>query len=758
MWLPRVALGLLGLSTQQPFVPSPHPSPLDSARPTLAEMTREFALKSSPDVLSPQDMLSLPRPGAPIPNPAGDLAFISVSKYSFDDRKTHKSLTIASLDGISQAHDLPLPNGGDAFWLDFRTIAHVVETGEDKDKKQEIFAIPVTFDKGTISTGEPTSVGSFPVTTAADFRYSASSGVLVFSAYVHADGDLNAVKENDEKYENRGNTALVYDQTFERQWDTWVGPKHKSLFSVRLYADQGKYVLGKEFTNALKGTELSSPVEPFGGTDDFDISDSQIIFTAKDPKLPKAIHTKQNIYLVGFDGSNLVELTSGVHGATHSPVFNRQGTKVAWLQLDEDGHESDRAKVVIHDLYKGVSFTITQDWDRSPSSLAFSESGGFIYFTAEDIARTKIFTLPVPSTPSESTAHPKLDAPYNTPVALTTTHAASGIQLLKNNRLLFAMSSLTSPNDAYVLGNLQRIEAGILSQASEPYLGELIQITKFSADSLQGKHLHPGEEFWFKGALHNIHGWILTPPGYKPTDVKKWPVLMIIHGGPESSWADSWSTRWNPNVFANQGYVIVAINPTGSTSFGQNLTEGIKGDWGGKPFVDLKNGWDYVLKNYPQIDPDRAVAAGGSYGGYAVNWIQGNPEFGFGFKALVCHDGVFDTTYNGYATDELFFFNHEWGGRPWEPESFELSRKYSPAYTVSKWSTPQLIIHGSKDYRLPESDGIAVWHALQQLDVPSRLVIFPTENHWVLNAGNSLKWHYEVFRWFDEYVGEKTSA
>jgi dipeptidyl aminopeptidase/acylaminoacyl peptidase len=161
----------------------------------------------------------------------------------------------------------------------------------------------------------------------------------------------------------------------------------------------------------------------------------------------------------------------------------------------------------------------------------FSESGGFIYFTAEDIARTKIFTLPVPSTPSESTAHPKLDAPYNTPVALTTTHAASGIQLLKNNRLLFAMSSLTSPNDAYVLGNLQRIEAGILSQASEPYLGELIQITKFSADSLQGKHLHPGEEFWFKGALHNIHGWILTPPGYKSTDVKKWPVLMIIHGG-----------------------------------------------------------------------------------------------------------------------------------------------------------------------------------------------------------------------------------
>ncbi|KAG8214564.1 Alpha/Beta hydrolase protein [Butyriboletus roseoflavus] len=749
MWLPDVALRFLGLSVQQPF----------AANSPLPTMSAEFALKASPDeVLSPQDMLTLPRPGAPLPNPAGDLALIPVSTYSFDDRKTHKSLAIAPIAGGQDPYDLSLPNGGDAFWLDARTIAHFVETEADQEKKQELFAIPVTFSENSISVGESISVGSLPVTTAADFRYAHSVGVLVFSAYVHADGDLKAVKGNDEKYDNRGNSALVYDKNFERQWDTWVGPKHKSLFTVRLHKDQGKFVLGEDFTNVLQGTELSSPVEPFGGTDDFDISDGQIIFTAKDPELPKAVHTKQNIYLVGFDGSNLVELTSGVHGATHAPAFSRQGDKVAWLQLDEDGHESDRAKVVIHDLEKGVSFTITQDWDRSPSSLALSESGDFIYLTAEDIARVKIFTLPIPPTPSESTSHPKLTSPYNTPVSLTDMHAASGLQVLSSGRLLFALSSLTSPNDAYVLGNLQLVEEDVKRNASNPVKGEITQITKFSATSLQGKHLHPGEDFWFKGAEHTIHGWILTPPGYKSTDVKKWPVVLLIHGGPEGCWADSWSTRWNPNVFANQGYVVVAINPTGSTSFGQDLTEGIKEDWGGKPFVDLRNGWKYVLENYPQIDPERAVAAGASYGGYAINWIQGNPEFGFGFKALVCHDGVFDTTYNGYATDELFFFNHEWGGRPWEEKSFALSRKYSPAYTVSKWSTPQLIIHGSKDYRLPEGDGLAVWHALQQLGVPSRLVIFPDENHWVMNAGNSLKWHYEVFKWFDEFVGDNASV
>ncbi|KAF8133755.1 Alpha/Beta hydrolase protein [Boletus edulis] len=749
MWLIDAALHLLRLSVQQPFVPAGSP---------LTAMPEEFALKSTPDILSPQDMLALPRPSAPLPNPAGDLALIPISQYSFDDRKTHKSLAIAPIAAGSDPYDLSLPDGGDAFWLDSRTIAHVVETGEDKEKKQQLFAIPVTFAGNAVSVGESVSVGSFPVTTAADFRYAYSAGVLVFSAYVHADGDLKAVKDNDEKYDNRGNSALVYDKNFERQWDTWVGPKHKSLFTVPLYKDQGKFVLGDDFTNVLKGTDLSSPVEPFGGTDDFDISDSQIILTAKDPDLPETNthETECTIYLVGFDGSNLVELTSGVHGSTHAPAFNLQGDKVAWLQLDEDGHESDRAKVVIRDLAKDVSFTITQDWDRSPSSLAFSESGEFIYMIAEDIARAKIFALPIAPTPNESTAHPRLTSPYNIPVALTDRHAASGLQVLSGGRLLFARSSLTSPNDAYVLSNLHLVEADIKKNASSPATGELTQITKFADASLQGKQIHSGEDFWFKGAEHDIHGWILTPPGYKTTDVKKWPVLMIIHGGPESCWADSWSTRWNPNVFASQGYVVVAINPTGSTSFGQNLTEGIKEDWGGKPFVDLKNGWKYVLENYPQIDADRAVAAGASYGGYAINWIQGNPEFGFGFKALVCHDGVFDTTYNGYATEELFFFNHEWGGRPWEEKSFALSRKYSPAYTVSKWSTPQLIIHGSKDYRLPEGDGIAVWHALQQLEVPSRLVIFPDENHWVMNAGNSLKWHYEVFRWFDEFVGAPT--
>ncbi|EGN98331.1 hypothetical protein SERLA73DRAFT_91651 [Serpula lacrymans var. lacrymans S7.3] len=756
MRLPHL-LTFLGLSAQVPLRdPSLDTTAIMPAKP-------DFSFKEGADIFSPKDLIELARPGAGAANDAGDLVLVPVSKFSFEDKKNNKSIVVAPLESTAQPLEIVLPNGGDVFWLDSRTIARVtvVETEKDKDKKQEIYSHTLKFDTqgssvGILSSEPPALIGSFPVTTAGNFRYNLPSGILVFSAYVYSDGDLSTVKAKDEAYENRGTTALVYDDTFERQWDTWVGPKHQSLFSVSLSkgSDQ-KWVLGDKFVNTLPAGH-SAPVEPFGGTDDFDISETHIVYTTKDPNLPGAWHTKQNIFLVDFNGTKAVELTSGTYGATHAPVFNKQGDKVAWLQLDKDGYESDRAKVVIYDLTKNVRYTLTQNWDRSPDVLAFSESGDYLYFTAGDHARIKVFTLPVPPTPSESTTHPSFPSKYSTPVPLTDSRAASGVQILSNNRLVFTSSSLTTPNDVFIIRQLDRVEADISSQAANVYRGQLEQVTRFTADSLQGKNLSEGEEFWFKGGDDiDVQGWILKPKGWKAGDEKKWPILLLIHGGPQGAWEDQWSTRWNPNVFAQQGYFTVAINPTGSTTFGQNFTDAISENWGGKPFVDLRKGWQYVLDNYPEVDADRAVAAGASWGGYAINWIQGNPQFGFNFKALFCHDGVFDTNYNGYSTDELFFCNHEWGGKPWEEKSRALSLKYSPSNTVTNWSTPQLIVHGSKDYRLPETEGIAAFHALQQLGIPSRLVIFPDENHWVLNHGNSLKWHYEVLRWFDEYVGVK---
>ncbi|KAK2465265.1 hypothetical protein APHAL10511_002619 [Amanita phalloides] len=710
----------------------------------MVDTNIDFTFKQGPDIFSPKDLIELGRPGSGVANPAGDLALVPYSEYSSAEKENKKSIHVIPIDSSATPLQIPLPKGGDAFWLDSRAIGHAVEGA----KGTELYAVQLDFESqtGGLNVSPPILLGHFPTKTVTNYRYSPEAGFLVFSDYAWPDGNLSTVKAQDNKWDKRGNTAYVYDTTFVRHWDTWLGKKRPFLFSVSLSKNSdGKWVLGDEYYNPLKGTGHHCPVEPFGGTDDFDVSKTYIIYTTKNPKFPKAWHTKQNIYVVDFKGQKQPrELTSGEQGAVHNPVFNAQGTKAAWLELDEDGYESDRAKIVIYDFEKEVRYTFTQEWDRSPDSLAFSKEGNFIYFTAGDEAKIKIWVLPIPPTPGVSTTRPDLPSKYTKPVSLTHHHAASAIQPLSDGRLLFTRSSYTSPNDIFVIHDLKGL--GTITSSSN----HIHQLTRFTEKALKGKHLSKGEEFWFKGADNrNVQGWLLMPRGWHENDRKKWPIVLLIHGGPQGAWEDQWSTRWNPNVFAQQGYFVVAINPTGSTSFGQEFTDAIAEDWGGKPFVDMRKGWEHILQHYPQVDRDRAVAAGASWGGYAINWIQGHPEYGFNFKALVCHDGVFDTNYNGFSTDELFFFNHEWGGRPWDKKSRELSLKYSPSNFVEKWSTPQLLIHGSKDYRLPETESIGAFHALQQLGVPSRLVVFPDENHWVLNHGNSLKWHYEVLRWFD---------
>ncbi|PPQ67717.1 hypothetical protein CVT25_009323 [Psilocybe cyanescens] len=731
----------------------------------MANPSQDFNFKEGADIFTPKDLVQLGRPGAAVANDAGDLALVPFSKFSFEDKKNKKSVFVVSLDPSNQQSiQIPLEKGGDTFWLSSRTVANAI----GGDTNTEIYAYDIVPDAAANneSVKDPILVATIPSKSAANFRYNSGTGNLVFSAYVYPDGNLSTVAEQDKAWEERGNTAYVYDNTYVRHWDEWQGKKGPQLFSVQLKkGSDGLWSSNDDFKSPLQGTKHYSPVEPFGGTDDFDASNTHIVYTTKDPKLSEAWHTKQDVFIVPIDGNEKpVELTSGTQGATHSPVFNTQGTKVAWLELDKDGYEADRHKIIIYDLEKKVRFTLTPEWDRSPSALSFSKDDDFIYFTGGDEAKVKVFAIPVPATPSESTTNPKFDSANLTPVAITHSKAASGLQTLPRGKILFSLSSFTSPNDAYVSSNLKDFEAAIFAgDKTASTKVKIDKVTSFSEADLKNKGLDKGEEFWFKGALDkDVQGWALKPKGWQAGDKTKWPVLLLIHGGrpldagPQSAWEDQWSTRWNPNIFAQQGYFVLMINPTGSTTFGQEFTDGIAGDWGGKPFVDLINGWKHALKAYPEIDSDRAVAAGASWGGYAINWIQSNPEFGFNFKALVCHDGVFDSAYNGFSTDELFFFNHEWKGRPWDPESIALAKKFNPANFVHKWSTPQLTFHGSKDFRIPETEGIAVFHTLQQLGVPSRLVIFPDENHWVLNHGNSLKWHYEVLRWFDKFIGDKS--
>ncbi|KAI5123133.1 hypothetical protein M0805_000836 [Coniferiporia weirii] len=751
--LPFLGATLAASQAQQPLALQEFPPTLSSSKNNMLNWkSDDFAFKTGSDIFSPKDLVELPRPGAGIANAAGDLVIVPVSTYTFKDKKNNKSIWIASLESTASPLEIPLANGGDTFWLDDRTIGHVV-AGSD-GKGHELYAVSVKSESRTLRAPEsPVLAGAFPAgVIPANFKYASGATRLVFSAYVYADGDLATVKEQNEAYEARGNTALVYDETYERHWDTWTGPKRSKLFTVQLAKGKnGKWALGDEFAAPLRDYKHDVPVEPFGGTDDFDVSNAHIIYTTKDPELPAAWHTKQNIYIVDLLGKDPArELTSGKQGATRNPVFNHAGTKVAWTELAQDGYESDRAQIVVYDLAKEVRYTLTPNWDRSADALAFTHDDTALVFTAGDVAHIKLFKLALPPTPEASTSELPEEYRNATPTPLTHGHAASAPQVLPGERVLFTQSSLASPNDVFLLRGLSTATADT---------AEISQITRFTAANLQGKNLDRGASFWYAGANgHAVQGWMVKPYGWRLGAQKAFPVVLLIHGGPQGAWEDQWSTRWNPNVFAQQGYFVVAINPTGSSTFGQEFTDAITEDWGGKPFEDLRLGWKYIQEKYPEIDADRAVAAGASWGGYAINWIQGHPEYDFGFKALVCHDGVFDSPYNGFSTDELFFFNHDFGGRPWDPKTKLLTEKFSPSNYVANWSTPQLIIHGSKDYRLPDTEGIGAFHALQQRGIPSRLVIFPDENHWVLNHGNSLKWHYEVFRWFDKFIGENATA
>jgi dipeptidyl aminopeptidase/acylaminoacyl peptidase len=272
------------------------------------------------------------------------------------------------------------------------------------------------------------------------------------------------------------------------------------------------------------------------------------------------------------------------------------------------------------------------------------------------------------------------------------------------------------------------------------------QLTQINTPVLSQIAMQPLEPFWFTGAAKaKVQGFLVKPPDFDAN--KKYPVKFLIHGGPEGAWGDSWSYRWNPELFAANGYVIVMINPRGSTGYGQKFTEDIIGDWGGKPYDDLMLGLDYAERTYPFIDKNRECALGASYGGYAVDWILGHTDR---FKCLVSHDGMFDTVSAYGTTEELWFPEWEFQGTPWTNRA--TYEKWSPLNFATKFKTPTLVVHGQLDYRLDVSQGFELFTYLQRLKVPSKMLYFPDEGHWVLKPQNSRLWYKTVNDWVDSYL------
>lgn len=517
--------------------------------------------------------------------------------------------------------------------------------------------------------------------------------------------------EQKSKVKARTYTTLLY-----RHWNEWRGARRKHLFLVPVEGGTPKDL-----------TPGNRDVPPFslGGPDDYAFSPDgkEVAYSMNpEPEADLATSTNNEIFVVSLDGGETRRISISP-GADMSPSYSPDGKYLAWRVQNKAGYESDRWRLVLMERATGRSQVLTEGIDRPVESFAWLPDSKMIFFTVEDRGRAVLKALPVGGGAARNimTAASHVDDMQFTPDGKT---------------LIYSEHSGSKPMEIYRVANTGG-EATNLSRAN----------TKF----LENYQLTPMEEIWVEGAEKTrVHSFLVKPYGFK--NGVKYPVLFLIHGGPQGAWGESWSYRWNPQVFAAAGFAVVMPNPRGSTGYGQKFTDDINDDWGGKVYDDVMAVVDHVAKQ-PWADGDRFAAAGGSYGGYMVNWILGKTDR---FKALVSHAGVYDLKSMAGETEELFFTKWEFRGMPWEnPESYA---KWSPSNQVGSFKTPTLVIHGEQDYRVPYGQGLQLFTGLQMMKVPSKLLLFPDEGHWILKPQNSRLWYRLFIEWVTEWTKKSPSA
>ena len=507
-------------------------------------------------------------------------------------------------------------------------------------------------------------------------------------------------------------TGREYDQLMVRHWDQWETPGNYSrVFTFILGAD-GK--LGTSGT-AMDGTLVGdAPSKPFGGSDEisWNADSSGIAFTLRLADKNEAKSTNLDIYGASLKSKEPANLTADNAGTDTTPAMSPDGKWMAWTSMPRATYEADRLVVKLMDVKSGKVTALTEKWDRSVASLAWALDSRSLLVTAQDVLETPLYRVDLKGKVTR----------------LTDRGSIAEAVPLKNGGVVYAINSISGPSD------LVYMDAK----------GKTTRLTNVNADALATLDPVNYQKFDFAGANGDqVFGQIVKPQNA----AGKLPVLLLVHGGPQGTFNNSWSYRWNPAVMASQGYAVVTIDFHGSTGYGQKFTDSINKNWGGWPLEDLQKGMDAVGKIDTQLDTANACALGGSYGGYMMNWISGNwPDR---FKCLVNHAGIFDLRAMAYETEELWFDQWDNGG-PWTTRTD--AEKWNPVNHVAKWKTPTLVIHGEKDYRIPYSQSLAAFTALQQQGVESKLLVFPDENNWVLKPKNSIQWHQTVFAWLAKHL------
>ncbi|ROT37406.1 prolyl oligopeptidase [Sodiomyces alkalinus F11] len=679
---------------------------------------------------TPEILLSAPRRSPAIPDPSGDKAIYTVSTYSFQNHTKTSQFRLLDISTGNSSLLYEDSSYSEPNWVDDKHILFF------KNGDKGITHLMLGDVDVPSAVHEIRAVHGNLANLKAK-RLSNDRVAVVCSAITTPSGTMYDRGSQKQPH----SSAKVYSDLFPRHWDKWMSENRNSLWYGLLTRKGSLYHLEEPgLVNALRNTRLECPVPPFGGTEDFDISHAGLAFIARDPDISPAVYTKTDLYVIPLRTFTehdppppQIVRTGNLRGYSSSPIFSRDGKKLAFARMKNNQYEADKPRLMlipdIADLASVQEFYVTKDevggWDARPEWIKWNKDDTELYVAAEHHGRRKLWKLP--SSPHKATESPE---------SIFEQGSVTTAVLLGDNghELLVSSNSLV---DSSRFSRLDPSSKKIHTISSSSKNGKSFGLSEAQCD-----------EFWFKGAEgYDVHALVVKPSKFDQS--KTYPLAFLIHGGPQGAWNDSWSTRWNPAVFAEQGYVVVLPNPTGSTGYGQGHTDAIQCEWGGRPYFDLVKCFEHIEKEIGYIDTDRAVALGASYGGYMINWIQGN-DLGRKFKALVCHDGVFSTL-SQWSTEELFFPLHDFGGPLWEKR--DMYEKWDPATRLNQWATPQLVIHNELDYRLPVSEGLAMFNVLQARGVPSRFLMFPDENHWVLKPENSLVWHKEVLGWINKYSG-----
>ena len=654
-----------------------------------------------------EDMVRLKRVSDPQVSPDGRYVAYVVRETDIEANRGRTDLWLLDLtQKNAQPERLTTDPANDSSprWApDSRTIYFLSARGGS----QQVWRIRTDGGEATRVTSYPLDVGSLKVSPRGD--------MLALSIAVFPEcSTLRCTKDKLDASGKNKATGRIYDRLFIRHWDTWSNGTRSHLFSAHIAADG---TAGTP-TDLSKSLDADVPSKPFGDDGDYTFSPdgASLVFSARIAGHTEPWSTNFDLFQVPVDGTSAANnLTANNPAWDGEPLFLKNGD-LAWLAMDRPGFESDRFHIMLKDGRTGAVRALTQSWDRSVAQLGTLPDGRTLLATTADVGQTSLYAV---------------DVKTGKPRKIVGTGEVSGYSAGKG-QIVYALANFAEPDDLYVtpVGG-----------------GTARRLTNVNETLLANRQMSEYEQFNFKGWNdETVYGYVMKPYGFEPG--KRFPIAFLVHGGPQGSFGNAWSYRWNAQVFAARGYGVVMIDFHGSTGYGQAFTDSISRDWGGKPLVDLQKGLDAAVAKYDWLDGNNACALGASYGGFMMNWIEGNwPNR---FKCIVQHDGVFDARMMYYATEELWFEEWENGGTQYEhPENYE---KFNPVDYVSKWQTPMLVIHGEQDFRIPYPQGIGAFTALQRRGIESKLLVFPDENHWVLKPANSVLWYHTVLGWLDAHL------